>query len=129
MKLRYLGLTTMLALVVPFAAPASAAPSCFVLNWDHGDTCWFEAPAGAFIFGGVATGGGEQGPAWIAVEVVFNGVVIDSCYGYDNGTGTATCEGTGQAFAPSFTHVCRVSGTGGPKFHCADPPALPLPIR
>lgn len=128
MKTRYLGLTAMLALLAPFAGPASAAPYCFRLNWRHGDTCSFEAPTGAFIFGGIATAGDDGQEAWIAVEVVFNGLVIDSCYGSDNGSGTATCEDTGQAFAPTLTHVCRVFGSGGPKFHCADPPALPLPL-
>lgn len=128
MKLRYLGLGAMLALLVPFAGPASAGAYCVGLNWHHGDTCTFEAPARPFVFGGVATVSDGYQQAWVAVEVVFNGVVIASCYGGDNGTGTATCEGTGQPFAPSLTHVCRVSGTGGPKFHCADPPPLP-PLR
>ena len=55
---------------------------------------------GAFVFGGVATSiEGRQ--AWVAVEVVFNGVVIDSCYGTAVAGEAAVCEGNGQAFAPS----------------------------
>ncbi|HWL37839.1 MAG TPA: hypothetical protein VNQ77_16755 [Frankiaceae bacterium] len=110
---------------MPLASPAAAAPACVVLNWRSGDTCAFEAPAGAFVFGGVATAREGEG-VWIAVEVVFNGVVIDSCYGSAVAGEAAACEGNGQAFAPSLTHVCRVWGSGGPKFHCADPPALPM---
>ena len=126
MRIRHALIPALLGLVVPLAAPASAAPACFVTNWSNGDSCYFEAPAGAFLFGGTATAGDGQ-QAWIAVEVLFQGVVIDSCYG--SGTTVATCEDYGQAFAPNFTHECRVHGTGGPKFHCADPPALPLPLR
>ena len=122
MKVRHLLLPAVLALVGPSTSPASAGPLCVVVDWSSGDTCTFEAPTRAFVFGGVATS--TEGDAWIAVEVVFNGIVVDSCFGTDNGTGTATCEDFGQAFAPSFTHVCRVYGTGGPKFHCADPPPL-----
>ena len=125
MKPRYLVGALALAVALPVASPAAAAPACVMLNWRNGATCRFEAPAGAFVFGGVA-GAIEGQEAWIAVEVLFNGVVIDQCFGSAVAGEAATCVGNGQAFAPSFTHVCRVWGTGGPKAHCADPPALPI---
>lgn len=124
MRARHLLVPAALGLVLPVASPASAAPACAGLNWRSGQTCAFEAPASAFLFGGVASA--NEGPAWIAVEIVFNGVVIDSCYGSAVAGRAATCQDYGQAFAPSLTHVCRVYGTGGPKFYCVDPPALPI---
>jgi hypothetical protein len=120
MRVRVFGVPALLALVLPFGG-ADAAPACAVLRWRSGQTCTFEPPAGAWAFGGTATAA-EGTTAWIAVEVVFNGVVIDSCYA--SGYQVATCEDAGQAFTTT-THTCRVYGTGGPKFHCADPP-LPL---
>jgi hypothetical protein len=113
----------LLAMVLPMASPASAAPACVMINWRSGQSCTFEPVAGAFLYGGVATAAEGQN-AWIAVEVVFQGVVIDSCYG--SGFEVATCSDYGQAFVGNLTHVCRVWGTGGPKAHCADPPALPV---
>lgn len=124
MKLRYFVLPALLTLL-PLASPASAAPACFVLNWSHGDTCRFETPARAYVFGGTATAGEGQ-TAWIAVEVMLNGVSIESCFG--TGFEVATCEGQAQSFTSNVTYTCQVSGTGGPKFHCADPPLLPLPL-
>jgi len=129
MRLRPFLLPFALALVTPFAGPAHAAPACVVLNWRNGDWCTFEAPTRAFVFGGVATGVPDGGLAWVAVQVSFQGQVIASCYGTAPQPGyPATCEGNAQAFAPTLLHVCQVFGTGGPKFHCADPPALPLPL-
>jgi hypothetical protein len=121
MKLR-LAAPLMLGLLAPFAAPASALPYCVVLGWHDGDSCSFEAPGGEFLFGGIATSPGQGVPAWVAVEVVFNGIVIDSCYG--SGTDVATCQDMAQSFVSTLPYECRVRGTGGPKFHCADPPAL-----
>jgi len=126
MKLRLFLVLTILGFTLSLASPATAAPGCSGVNWRSGDTCTFEAPAGAFAFGGIATAGEGQ-HAWVAVEVVFNGIVIASCFG--SGTTTAQCGGTAQAFAPNLTHVCRVSGTGGPWYGCADPPPLPVDIN
>lgn len=124
MRARSFLLPAVVLTLAPLAAPASAAPACVMAPWRHGQTCTFEAPLRAVAFGGVATA--SEGRAWIAVEVVFNGVVVASCY--NSGGSTAQCQGTFQPFAPNATHVCRVYGTGGPKAHCADPPALPLPV-
>lgn len=130
MRLRLLLIPALCALVAPFGGPAYAAPACVVLNWEDGDWCTFEAPAREFVFGGVATEmrDGDRYP-WVAVQIVFNGRVIASCYGQGTATEPAHCVGRAQALAPTFTHVCQVLGTGGPKFHCADPPPLPLPVR
>ena len=100
-----------------------------MLSWHHGDSCTFEAPTGELVFGGIATDipDGEQYP-WVAVQVVFQGQVIASCYGQGTGIKPAVCEGRTQTFVPTLTHVCQVFGTGGPKFHCADPPPLPIPV-
>lgn len=128
MRMRLLLAPAVLALTTPFAAPAQAAPVCVVVNWQNGDWCTFEAPTREFIFGGIASAAGE-GRAWVAVQVMFQGQVIASCYDEANSPSEpAACTGRAQAFAPTFTHVCQVFGTGGPKFHCADPPPLPLPL-
>ena len=129
MRIRSLFLSMSCALVAPFAAPANAAPACVVLNWQDGDWCTFEAPTRQFVFGGVATEilDGQRYP-WVAVQVLFNGQVIASCYDQGTTTEPANCTGTAQAFAPTLTHVCQVYGSGGPKFHCADPPPLPVPL-
>lgn len=126
MRLRLLLAFAIVGAPLWFASPASAAPACVMLNWQNNQTCTFEAPAGAFAFGGTARS--WEGPAWIAVQVEFNGVVLYSCYGQAVAGEVATCTGTGRAFAGGLTHVCRVFGTGGPKAHCADPPPLPLPL-
>jgi hypothetical protein len=129
MKSRLLLVPTLLSLAAPFASPAQAAPACVGVNWRNGDWCTFEAPTRAFVFGGVATAAedGDERP-WVAVQVTFQGQVIASCYDEGNGTEPAVCRGNAQAFAPTFTHRCTVYGSGGPKYHCADPPmVLPLP--
>jgi hypothetical protein len=99
-----------------------------VTNWRDGSWCTFEAPARAFLFGGIANKipDGEDLP-WVAVQVSFNGQVLASCYDQGTATEPAVCQGTAQVFVPSATHLCEVFGTGGPSFQCADPP--PLPVR
>ncbi|HVF04508.1 MAG TPA: hypothetical protein VNA20_06700 [Frankiaceae bacterium] len=126
MRARHFVLPAILAAVAPLATPVSAAPACVMAPWRNGQTCTFEAPLRAIAFGGVSST--SQGPdAWVAVEVVLNGVVLASCYDPPNGDdGSAACAGTFQPFAPNATHVCRVYGRGGPKAHCADPPVLPV---
>ena len=128
MRYRFLLLPALGALVVPFGAPANAAPACVMLDWRNGDSCTFEAPAHEFVFGGVATHypDGARIP-WVAMQVVFRGQVIASCFDEGTSTEPAICSGRMRAFVPTATHVCQVFGTGGPKAHCADPPPLPLP--
>ena len=125
MRFRYAMIPAVLGMVLPMASPASAAPACVMVNWRNGDSCWFEPVAGAFLFGGVARVSEGHQSAWVAVEVRFQGLVIDSCYGTDNGAGVATCSDYGQAFVGNLSHECVVYGSGGPKAHCADPPVLP----
>lgn len=129
MRFRLLLIPALCALVTPFGSPAHAAPYCVVLNWQNGDWCTFEAPAREFVFAGIADKipDGEQYP-WVAVQVVFQGQVIASCYATGTETRPAACTGRAQAFAPTLTHVCQAFGTGGPMFHCADPPPLPIPL-
>ena len=130
MRFRLVLLPVLLALVGPFGVPAHASPACFVLNWQNGDSCPFEAPAGEFVFGGIASPGSPDGETpWVAVQVVFNGQVVASCFDLGTDTEPAVCEDRWRAFVPTLTHICQVYGTGGPKFHCADPPPLPLPLR
>jgi hypothetical protein len=94
---------------------------CAGASWSDGDSCTFEAPFGAFAFGGTASV--SSGIAFVYVEVVFNNVVVASCS--NAAPLTATC--TGQATSVSGTmHDCRVYGSGGPYFQCADPPRLPV---
>ena len=128
MRIRLL-LPALCALVAPFAGPAGAAPACVVLDWRNGDSCTFEAPTREFVFAGIAdeVPDGEDVP-WVAVQVVFQGQVIASCFDFGTKTEPAHCEGRAQAFAPTLTHVCQAFGTGGPSFQCADPPPLPLPV-
>lgn len=110
-------------------SPAHAAPACVVVNWSNGDLCYFEAPTREYVFAGIATEvpDGEQFP-WVSVQVSLHGQVIASCYDEGTTTEPARCVGRAQAFAPNLTHLCQAFGTGGPKFHCADPPPLPLPL-
>lgn len=117
------------ALVTSTVTPAHAAPACVVLNWSNGDFCFFEAPAREFLFGGVADRvPDEERFPWVAVQVSLHGQVLYSCYDEGTATEPAQCVGRGQAFAPNLTHKCQAFGTGGPKFHCADPPPLPIPL-
>lgn len=102
------------------AGPASSA--CARASWSNGDSCSFDAPFGAFAFGGTATV--SSGIAFVYVEVVFNNVVVASCS--NAGPLTATCAGQTTSVA-GLTHDCRVWGSGGPYYQCADPPPLPLP--
>ena len=74
----------------------------------------------------------EQTPsqAWRpggGVQVTVNGHVIDSCFGTGTETEPARCADKAQTVAPGLPHVCRVFGTGGVVFQCADPPPLAVP--
>ena len=128
MRIRFLLCAAVCALVAPFGSPAHAGPYCVVLDWTDGDACYFEAPAGEFVFGGIATEqrDGDRVP-WVAVQVTFQGRVVASCFDQGTSTEPAQCAGRAQA-VPTFTHVCQVFGSGGATFHCADPPPLPLPV-
>lgn len=129
MKFRLLLIPALCALVAPLGGHANAAPACAMLNWRHGDWCSFEAPAREFVFGGIATEipDGAQYP-WVAVQVVFNGQVLASCYGEGSAEIPARCTNRWQAFVPDLPHQCYVFGTGGPKAYCVDPPPLPVPL-
>lgn len=129
MEFRLLLIPAALALVTTTVTPAHAAPACAVPNWFNGDACYFEAPTREFVFEGTAdrVNDGEQFP-WVAVQVSLHGQVIASCYDAGTTTEPAHCIGRAQAFVPNLTHMCQASGTGGPLFHCADPPPLPLPL-
>lgn len=121
MRFRFL-LPALCALVVPLGH-AHAAPACVMLDWQHGDWCTFEAPAREFVFGGIGRPSGEVTP-WIAVQVVFQGQVLASCYDDGDSTDPPNCTGRWQAFVGDLTHHCYVFGTGGPIAHCADPPPV-----
>lgn len=129
MRGRHIVLPVLLALAAPFASPAEAAVYCSGEFWSDGDVCTFEAPTRGFLYGGIADEirDGEQFP-WVAVQVTFNGSQIASCYDQGTATEPAVCEGFAQVFAPTLTHVCQVFGSGGPSYHCADPPPLPIPL-
>ena len=129
MKRSVLPLAAVIAVVTSTITPAQAAPACVVVNWSNGDSCYFEAPTREFVFGGISdqVNDGERFP-WVAVQVSLHGQVLYSCYDRGTATEPAQCVGRGQAFAPNLTHKCQVFGPGGPKFHCADPPPLPLPL-
>lgn len=129
MRFRSLLLYAAFGLVTSFVSPADAAPACVGLNWLHGDSCQFEAPTREFLFGGIAdrVADGDDFP-WVAVQVSLHGQVLYSCYDVGSPTEPAQCVGRGQALAPNLTHLCQVFGSGGPKYHCADPPPLPLPL-
>ena len=106
----------------------TAPPACTVLNWEDGDICTFSAPAGSFAFGGVATLPGDGVDAEIAVQIRIQGTfqTLASCYDRQSDK-PATCQERYDApIDGRVTYVCQVFGTGGPKFHCADPPRLPL---
>lgn len=111
------------------AAPVTPPPpACAVFNWRDGDSCLFSAPAGAFVFGGVATSPGDQRDAEVAVQIRLRDVPepLDSCYQRRNGV-PAACEDMFDAPVDGLvTYVCQAFGTGGPKFHCADPLRLPM---
>lgn len=126
--IRQLLLPALVTLAAPFSSPAQAAPACVMLEWTNGDSCTFEAPAGEYVFGGIAdkVPDGARFP-WVAVQVVFQGQVVASCYDEGTRTEPAHCVGKARAFVGDLPHVCQVFGTGGPKAHCADPPPLPLP--
>lgn len=124
-----------LLLVAPLPSTAAAGPvpatppppACVVLDWRDGDVCVFSAPAGSFAFGGVATSPGDGVAAEIAVQIRVLGTfqTLASCY--DRRAGAATCEERYDAPVDgTVTYVCQVFGSGGPKFHCADPPRLPV---
>lgn len=107
--------------------PTTPPPACFVLNWEDGDICTFSAPAGSFAFGGVALSPGDGVDAEIAVQIRLQGTfqTFASCYDRQSDV-PAACEETYDApIDGTATYVCQVFGTGGPKFHCADPPRLP----
>lgn len=131
--IRALRLALSLVLVAPLpsmaAVPATPPPpGCFVLDWDDGDICLFSAPAGSFAFGGVALSPGDNRDAEIAVQIRVQGTfhTLASCYDRQSGV-PAVCEERYDApIDGTITYVCQVFGTGGPKFHCADPPRLPL---
>lgn len=126
-----IALPLLLAAPLPPATAALSAPpppGCVVYDWEDGDLCTFSAPAGSFAFGGVALSPGNGVPAQIAVQVRLKGTftALESCYDRQPDIPAACEERYDAPVDGTVTFVCQAFGTGGPKFHCADPPRLPL---
>ncbi len=103
---------------------ASALPACGGV-WTHpGTECFFEAPAGAFAFGGLALTPDESGTYSVIVQVVVrlggSDVTLQSCG--NSGSAPVTCQGVVQTPFPNYRHVCKVSGAYSGEYRCADPP-------
>lgn len=122
--LRLLAVLTVGAASFLPASPATALPACGGVWTYPGAECYFEAPAGAFTYGGSALTADEGGTYTVIVQVVVRlggtDVTLDSCGASDRKP--VMCQGVVQTPFPNYRHVCKVSGAWSGEYRCADPP-------